>query len=285
MTASKLARVLAISVVLAALSLGGTAHAQESDDPPAQGGVTQPDPDPQPDPGTEPAPDPGTEPAPDPGTEPAPDPGTEPAPGTRQTPDPETQATPQTQPTTAKPDPSDGPDSWSEPVGPTRVRVSPQAGGPGTVVTMVADIQGSCDTGYAFFQDRKQAGTSKATVLRDDGSYDMKANRVVARYTVSSKDAVGWGRFAMSCDMRLDTYRVGYAKFRVLRSGASAGKNTTNRDDGSQLPNRIDTGLGGTADDDGPGGLDPTRLLLPAGLLLIIVGAGLGLRQAARSRR
>ena len=277
MTASKLARVLAISVVLAALSLGGTAHAQESDDPPAQGGVTQPDPDPQP--------DPGTEPAPDPGTEPAPDPGTEPAPGTEQTPDPETQATPQTQPTTPKPDPSDGPDSWSEPVGPTRVRVSPQAGGPGTVVTMVADIQGSCDTGYAFFQDRKQAGTSKATVLRDDGSYDMKANRVVARYTVSSKDAVGWGRFAMSCDMRLDTYRVGYAKFRVLRSGASAGKNTTNRNDGSQLPNRIDTGLGGTADDDGPGGLDPTRLLLPAGLLLIIVGAGLGLRQAARSRR
>jgi hypothetical protein len=150
---------------------------------------------------------------------------------------------------------------------------------------MVADIQGSCDTGYAFFQDRKQAGTSKATVLRDGGSYDMKANRVIARYTVSSKDAVGWGRFAMSCDMRLDTYRVGYAKFRVLRSGASAGKNITDRNDGSQLPNRIDTGLGGTADDGGPGGLDPTRLLLPAGLLLIIVGAGLGLRQAARSRR
>jgi hypothetical protein len=270
MTASKLARVLAVSVVLAALSLGGTAHAQESDDPPAQGGVTQPDPDPQPDPGTEPTPDP----------EPAPDPGTE------QTPDPETQATPQTQPTTPKPDPSDGiPDSWSEPVGPTRVRVSPQAGGPGTVVTVVADIQGSCDTGYAFFQDRKQAGTSKATVLRGDGSYDMKANRLVARYTVSSKDAVGWGRFAMSCDMRLDTYRVGYAKFRVLGSGATAGRNTTNRNDGSQLPNRIDTGLGGTADDGGPGGLDPTRLLLPAGLLLIVVGAGLGLRQAARSWR
>ena len=276
MTASKLARVLAISVVLAALSLGGTAHAQESDDPPAQGGVTQPDPDPQPDPGTQPAPDP----------EPAPDPGTQPAPGTEQTPQPETQATPQTQPTTPKPDPSDGiPDSWSEPVGPTRVRVSPQTGGPGTVVTMVADLQGSCGTGYAFFQDRKQAGTSKATVLRDDGSYDMKANRVVARYTVSSKDAVGWGRFAMSCDMRLDTYRVGYAKFRVLRSGASAGKNITDRNDGSQLPNRIDTGLGGTADDAGQGGFDPTRLLLPAGLLLIIVGAGLGLRQAARSRR
>jgi hypothetical protein len=89
----------------------------------------------------------------------------------------------------------------------------------------------------------------------------------------------------MSCDMRLDTYRVAYAKFRVLGSDGAATKNNTNRNDGSQVPNRINTGLGGTADDGGPGGLDPTRLLLPAGLLLIVVGAGLGLRQAARSRR
>jgi hypothetical protein len=265
MTASQLARVLAISVVLAALSLGGTAHAQESDDPPPQGGVTQPDPDPQPDPGTEQTPDPD--------------------PGTEHTPDPETQATPQIQLPSEEPDPSDGiPDSWSEPVGPTRVRVSPQAGGPGTVVTMVADIQGSCDTGISFFQDRRQVGTNEST-RTTSGSYDTKANRVVARYTVSSKDAVGWGRFAMSCDMRLDTYRVAYAKFRVLGSDGTAGKNTANRNDGSQLPNRIDTGLGGTADDGGPGRPDPTRLLLPAGLLLIIVGAGLGLRQTARSRR
>ena len=44
MTASKLARILAISVVLAALSLGSVANAQESDDPPTPGGVTQPDP-------------------------------------------------------------------------------------------------------------------------------------------------------------------------------------------------------------------------------------------------
>jgi hypothetical protein len=150
---------------------------------------------------------------------------------------------------------------------------------------MVADIQGSCDTGSSFFQDRKQVGTNEST-RTTSGSYDMKANRVVARYTVSSKDAVGWGRFAMSCDMRLDTYRVACAKFRVLDSDGTVAKSTTNRNAGSQLPNRIDTGLGGTADDRGPGGLDPTRLLLPAGLLLIVVGAGLGLRQAAdRSRR
>jgi hypothetical protein len=118
------------------------------------------------------------------------------------------------------------------------------------------------------------------------GSYNTRTNRVVARYTVSSKDAVGWGRFAMSCDMRLDTYRVGYARFRVLGSDATvAGKDTSNRNDGSQLPNRIDTGLGGTADDGDQGGLDPTRLLLPAGVLLIGLGAGLGLRRTARSRR
>jgi hypothetical protein len=53
----------------------------------------------------------------------------------------------------------------------------------------------------------------------------------------------------------------------------------------TQLPNRIDTGQGGTADDADQGGLDPTRLLLPAGLLLIVVGAGLGLRHSVRSRR
>ena len=121
------------------------------------------------------------------------------------------------------------PDSWSEPVGPTRVRVSPRAGGPGTVVTVTADIQGS--------------------------------------------------------DMRLDTYRVGYAKFRVLGSNANGGGRTnSNRTDGSKLPNRVDTGLGGTADG-GQGGLDPTRLLLPAGVALIVLGAGLGYRQTVRSRR
>ena len=45
---------------------------------------------------------------------------------------------------------------------------------PGTVVAVTADIQGSCDSGYPFFQDRKQLGTNDATLLRDSGSYDMK---------------------------------------------------------------------------------------------------------------
>jgi hypothetical protein len=282
---SKLARALAVGVLLTAMSVGGIAHAQESDDPPTQGGVTQPDPAPSPDPGPTPAPQPDPDPEPAPDPQPDPDPESTPDSDPEPAPDPETEAKPQTQPTTEKPDPSDGiPDSWSEPVGPTRVRVSPRAGGPGTVVTLVADIQGSCEGGYAFFQDRKQVGTGKATVLRDGDSYDTKANRVVARYTISSKDAVGWGQFAMSCDMRLDTYRVGYARFRVLGSDGTVAKRTSDRNDDSQLPNRIDTGLGGTADDS-QGGLEPTRLLLPAGLLLIVVGAGLGLYQAVRTRR
>ena len=76
MTTSKLARVLVVSTVPAALSLGGTAYARESGDPPAPGGVTQPDPQPTPDP------------------DPAPDP----------------------EPTTPEPDSGDGiPDSWSDP--------------------------------------------------------------------------------------------------------------------------------------------------------------------------
>ena len=121
------------------------------------------------------------------------------------------------------------------------------------------------------------------------GSWNPKTNRVVARYTVTGKDAVGWGRFGMSCDMRLDTYRVAYARFRVLPAGGSdadvAGKDTSYRNDGSRLPNRIDTGLGGTADGGGQGGLDPARLLLPAGVALIVLGVGLALHHTVRTRR
>jgi hypothetical protein len=117
---------------------------------------------------------------------------------------------------------------------------------------------------------------------------------MIGRYTITNKDAVGPAKFIVSCDARSNTYRLGYASFLVRAAGGAGGsnatvaKNTTNRNDrsdGSQLPNRIDTGLGGTADDGDQGGRDPTRLLLPAGVLLIAVGTGLGLRQAARSRR
>jgi hypothetical protein len=358
MTASKLARILAISVVLTALSMGGVANAQESDDPPTPGGVTQPDPQPTPDP------------------EPAP-PDSEPTPGPAPTPTP---ATPTTT-TTTRP----------EVVRPKSlpVTVSPRGGGPGTTVTLRADLRGCLRPGSArgFFNEVHEwdtdglsrrlasehvsggrwytgryritndipAGLGRFAVMCDNGGsgftfgfatfqvqpsrsavpvrvspqraargttvkltaevgwcqrihiwfYDSKSDgltmaggakpitpnlpiedgKVTASYTLTRRDAIGPARFRVVCGIDIDNARVGEASFRVLASGATAEKNSSNRNDGSQLPNRIDTGLGGTADNGGPGGFDQTRLLLPAGLLLIVVGAGLGLRQAARSRR
>jgi hypothetical protein len=112
-------------------------------------------------------------------------------------------------------------------------------------------------------------------------------HRTIAQYTVSNSDAVGWGRFAASCDARTDTYRITWASFKVLPASASAGNhNVSQKHDGKlQVPSRVDTGLGGTADGAGHGGLQPTWLLLPAGLLLIALAAALRLRQATSRRR
>lgn len=104
---------------------------------------------------------------------------------------------------------------------------------------------------------------------------------------MSSKDAVGWGRFGVSCGRTTDSYRVGYASFQVLSQ--PVGEPTPPNDPGGpvyhpkgpvQVPTQIDTGLGGTADR----GLDPMLLLPAAGLLLIAVAVGLRLRQASRRR-
>jgi hypothetical protein len=91
------------------------------------------------------------------------------------------------------------------------------------------------------------------------------------------------------CGIDIDNARVGEASFRVLAAnGKRSGDNdqTANRNDGTQLPNRIDTGQGGTADGTGPGGgLDPVVLLPAAGLLLIALAAGLWLGQRTAGRR
>jgi hypothetical protein len=380
MTASKLARILTISVALTALSLGGVANAQESADPSQPAGVTQSDPSQSQPPG---------EPVPQ-------DPGT---PADRVTPeDPDTPEDPVTPEDPGKPEdpaaPQDpGTTTTTRPpvVRPKSlpVTVSPRAGGPGTTVTLRADLRGCTRPGSArgFFNEVHEwdtdglskwlvsehvsggrwytgryritnnipAGLGRFAVICDNGRpnfiigfatfqvqpstsavpvrvspqeaargttvkitaevgrcqlihiwfYDSKtdglteaggaklitpyrvtdAGTLTASYTLTRKNAVGPARFRVVCGIDDDNGRFGEASFRVLGSTATGTKSTTNRNDGSQVPNRIDTGLGGTADDDGPGGLDPTRLLLPAGLLLIIVGAGLGLRQAARSRR
>ena len=44
--------------------------------------------------------------------------------------------------------------------------------------------------------------TRPAAIARWNG------RRLVATYTVSSRDAAGRGRFGISCDMRTDSYRV-----------------------------------------------------------------------------
>jgi hypothetical protein len=165
------------------------------------------------------------------------------------------------------------------------VTVSPRAGGRGTTVKITAQV-GRCRRIHIWFYDSKSDGLTEAGGARRIAPQTVtEAGTLTASYTLTGKDAIGPARFTVVCGIDDDNGRFGEARFRVLSSDGTAGKNTTNRNDGSQLPNRIDTGLGGTAADGGQGGLDPARLLLPAGLLLIVVGAGLGLRHSARSRR
>jgi hypothetical protein len=374
---SKLARALAVGILLTAMSLGGTAYAQDDEAQPQPAGITQSDPS-QPQPPGESVPQ-------DPGT--PEDPAGSPDPGTPEDPTP-----PEDPGTSAGPSSTPGPTTTTRPpvVRPESlpVTVSPRAGGPGTTVTVRADLRGCLrpGSGRGFFQDadgRDVDGlsvwltsehvsggrwyTGRYVIAKDDAAglgqfgvvcdksivgltnfrvqpsrspvrvrvspqaagrgttvkitaevgwcqridiwfYDSKSDgltmaggakpitpqlpiedgKVTASYTLTRKNAIGPARFRVVCGLDIDNARVGEANFRVLASnGQPSGGNdqTANRNDDTQLPNRIDTGLGGTADDAGQGGLDPTRLLLPAGLLLIVVGAGLGLRQAARSRR
>jgi hypothetical protein len=240
---SKLARVLTISVVLAVLSLGATAHAEESD-PPQPAGITQPDPPPAENPPAE-------------------------NPPSGQTP-PVTKAPP----TVGAPLPRPS----------TRVTVTPRSGRPGTTVTLVADFHGTCDPAWTFFQDRKQLGnldaTKPATIVRFTGC------RLVARYTVSSADAAGWGRFGLSCDMRTDTDRVDSASFRVLpaASGGTVTRTTTDGD-GAPVPDQVDPELSGaTGATEQADGLDSIWLLVPTGLLLVVLAVVLRLLHTTRLR-
>jgi hypothetical protein len=171
---------------------------------------------------------------------------------------------------------------------PVPVRVTPQAAGRGTTVKLTAEV-GRCERIHIWFYDSKSEGLTEAGGAKRVTSQRVTpAGTLTASYTLTRKNAIGPARFSVVCGLDIDNARVGEASFRVLAAnGQPSGGNdqNANRNDNTQLPNRIDTGLGGTADDGGQGGFDPTRLLLPAGLLLIVVGAGLGLRHSARSRR
>jgi hypothetical protein len=176
---------------------------------------------------------------------------------------------------------------------PVTVAVSPPTGRAGTVVTVTAHVRGGCSSAVAFFQDHKRGGvnnTAKRATIVASGD-----RQLVARYTIANNDAVGQGRFGVACNPGKPTFRVGYATFQVHPPHPSNGPNPpsnhpTPPSGGNQvdytnggtiqLPDQIDTGLGGTADR----GLDPVWMLLPAGLLLIAVALGLRLRQVSRRR-
>jgi hypothetical protein len=179
---------------------------------------------------------------------------------------------------------------------PVTVAVSPPTGRPGTVVTVTAQVRGGCASAFAFFQDHKRGGvnnTAKRAAIVASGD-----RQLVARYTIANNDAVGQGRFGVACDPGKPTVRVGYATFQVqVHTPSSRPTHSTTPPSGDpnppsggnqvdygnggtiQLPDQIDTGLGGAADH----GLDP-MWLLPAGLLLIAVALGLRLRQVSRRR-
>jgi hypothetical protein len=173
------------------------------------------------------------------------------------------------------------------------VTASPPAGPPGTVVTITADIRGGCEPASVSFQDHRRWSVSAAAkhatiVTRSD-------RQLVARYTVSNKDPVGPHMFMVACGSGTAGYRVGSASFQVRavagrtpshgpnNNASNGGPQVNYGNDGSiQLPDRVDTGLGGTADGTHHSGLDPLWLLPLAGLLLIAAALGLRLRQASR---
>jgi hypothetical protein len=173
--------------------------------------------------------------------------------------------------------------------GPVLVKVTPKAGGPGTVVKVTAYVQGGCDPVDTFFQDSKH---SKLPGGLEKGPEILSFNepRLVGRYTISSQDAVGPAQFIVACDARQDTYRLGYASFTVRAAsgagGTSSGGVKGDHNNGKiQAATRIDTGQGGTADGSRQGGIDPIQLLPLAGLLLITAAVGIGAHQAIRRRR
>jgi hypothetical protein len=280
---SKLARVLAVGALLTAMSLASAAHAQDGDAPSQQAGITQSDPSqPQPpgeirpqSPGTPEEPGTPEQPAPaeEPGTPEELGPPEEPAPA-------EEPGTTPGSTTTTRP-PVVQPESLP-------VTVSPRTGGPGTTVTVRADLRGCTRPGSAqgFFLDRLAYGVDGASrrLVRE---HVAGGRWYSAQYPVTNRDAVGQGEFGVVCDFNLPTATEGHASFRVLAANGqhTGGDDQTANRNNSQLPNRIDTGQGGTADGGGQGGLDPVVLLPAVGLLLITLAAGLWLGQRTARRR
>jgi hypothetical protein len=171
---------------------------------------------------------------------------------------------------------------------PVSVRVTPQAGGRGTVVRITAEV-GQCRYHYAYFYDSKADGVTIAGGAKPIKPLQVTAaGRLTASYTITNKDATGSARFSVGCGYEDGTARFGEASFRVLApngGGTDGNDPVDNPNKPTQLPKRIDTGQGGTADGISHDGLDPMLLLPAAGLLLITLAAGLWLRQTTTRRR
>ena len=184
------------------------------------------------------------------------------------------------------------------PLGPVTVAVSPRAGRPGTVVTVTAQVPGGCASPVAFFQDRKGWGVSNS--VRRAAIVTSGDRQLVARYTIANNDAVGKGRFGVACDPGKPTARVGYATFRVHTPPPPPTSGPTPRVGGGPTPRvgggQVDYGNGGTIQlpdqiDTGQGGTaDGTRHngLDPLWLALaglLLITVALGLRLRQVSRR
>ena len=156
-----------------------------------------------------------------------------------------------------------------------KVTADPRSGRPGTKVWVEADGR-ACDTTKPFegrFLDREEwSGGRVGQPLTVE--HASAAGWYGASYTISDKDAVGTGRFVVQCTTADGEHLVGSASFRVRAASSDSGDRTDDRtgqtdDSGSvQVPSRIDTGLGGTAEgaDRGPA---IAWLALPVSALLI----------------
>ena len=195
-TMSKLARALAVGVLLTAMSLGGTAYAQDGDAQSQQPGVTEQDPTPDQPTATDPTtPEEPTTPEDPTGSE---DPGTHEDPGTTLG---STTTTPVFRPKALP------------------VAVSPRAGRPGTTVTVRADLRGCVrpESAHGFFQEVYEWGT-------DGLSRWLVWERVTGgrwytgQYLMTKQEPPGLGRFGVICDNGDPDFIDGYAPFLVQPS-------------------------------------------------------------------
>jgi hypothetical protein len=95
------------------------------------------------------------------------------------------------------------------------VRVSPRAGGPGTTVTVRADLRGCQrpDSGHGFFQDADGRDVDGLSIWLTS-EYVSGGRWYTGRYRIANSDVAGLGQFGVVCDKSI----VGFANFRVQPS-------------------------------------------------------------------